>query len=178
MSEKNLLQAIAFAAEKHRFQRRRDSAESPYINHTIEVARILSEEGGVDDCNVLIAAVLHDTVEDTDTNLTELEELFGPEVAGWVDEVSDDKTLPKLERKRRQIESAASKSAEAKLIKMADKISNLRDIVEEPPVGWSHERCREYVEWSQAVGVGLRNVNAELEARLDDIIAKGLKVFD
>ncbi|KAJ3209740.1 Guanosine-3',5'-bis(diphosphate) 3'-pyrophosphohydrolase MESH1 [Entophlyctis luteolus] len=131
-----LIDAAAFAAEKHRGQRRKDLAATPYINHPIGVARILAIEGGVEDEFVLAAALLHDTVEDTDTTFEEIDSRFGSTVGRIVREVTDDKSLDKAERKRLQIETAPSKSKEAKLVKLADKIYNLRDLSREAPVGW------------------------------------------
>lgn len=122
------MKAADFAAKKHRDQRRKDPQQTPYINHPIGVANILINEGGVDDPIVLQAALLHDTVEDTETTLDEIEEHFGPKVRGIVAEVSDDKDLPKEERKRLQVVNAPHKSKEAKLVKLADKLYNLRDL--------------------------------------------------
>ncbi|XP_064373850.1 guanosine-3',5'-bis(diphosphate) 3'-pyrophosphohydrolase MESH1 isoform X1 [Dromaius novaehollandiae] len=123
-----LLEAADFAAEKHKAQRRKDPEGTPYINHPLGVARILAQEAGVTDIVVLQAALLHDTVEDTDTTFSEIEERFGEEVRRVVEEVTDDKTLPKAERKRLQIEHAPGCSRRAKLVKLADKLHNLRDI--------------------------------------------------
>ena len=125
---KQLITALAFAADKHKNQRRKDAEASPYINHPIALANLLLNEAGVEDQRVLIAAVLHDTIEDTDTTEQELVKHFGKDVADIVLEVTDDKALPKAERKRLQIEHAAHISRRAKLVKLADKICNLRDI--------------------------------------------------
>uniref|UniRef100_A0A4X2KAS1 Guanosine-3',5'-bis(diphosphate) 3'-pyrophosphohydrolase MESH1 n=1 Tax=Vombatus ursinus TaxID=29139 RepID=A0A4X2KAS1_VOMUR len=130
-----LLEAADFAARKHRKQRRKDPEETPYINHPIGVARILTHEAGVTDITVLQAALLHDTVEDTNTTLEEVEEHFGAEVRGIVDEVTDNKALPKLERKRLQVENASHSSQGAKLVKLADKLYNLRDLNRRTPKG-------------------------------------------
>src|SRR5207237_8837529 len=138
------LRALAFAAHKHRDQRRKDAEASPYINHPIALADVLVNEGGVTDVEVLCAALLHDTVEDTATTHEELVNAFGSRVARIVAEVTDDKTLPKAERKRLQIEHAASVSSEAKLVKLADKLCNLRDVADRPPAKWDLERRREY----------------------------------
>ena len=140
-----LLEAIRFSAEKHRNQRRKDSEQSPYINHPIEVTQLLWEVGGVRDIDVLLAAVLHDTVEDTDTRPEEIRERFGVQVLSFVMEVTDDKSLPKAKRKRLQIENAAHKSYGAKLIKLADKSCNVRNLVTMPPKDWSLERRQEYL---------------------------------
>lgn len=130
---KQLMSALAFAADKHKNQRRKDADASPYINHSIALANLLLNETGVEDQHVLIAAVLHDTIEDTDTSELELVRHFGKDVTDFVFEVTDDKTLPKAERKRLQIEHAAHISRRAKLVKLADKICNLRDITASPP---------------------------------------------
>ncbi len=163
-----LLSAIAFAAHKHRDQRRKDLVASPYINHPIGLANVLANEAGVEDEPVLIAAVLHDTIEDTQTTEQELIGVFGKEIADIVMEVSDDQTLSKAERKQLQIDHAGSISRRAKLVKLADKICNLRDIVNSPPANWSLERKQAYFDWAKAVVDGLRGVHPALEDIFDE----------
>jgi len=162
-----ILRAAAFAARKHRDQRRKDAEASPYINHPLELARVLSEVGGVTDTATLCAALLHDTIEDTDTTRDELQREFGAEIAALVAEVTDDKALPKAERKRLQVEHAATISNKAKRVKLADKISNLADVDQSPPADWTLERRREYFDWARAVIDRLRGVDAKLEAAFD-----------
>ena len=169
-----LIRAIAFAADKHRNQRRKDAQASPYINHPIALANVLANEGDIDDERVLLAAVLHDTIEDTDTSHDELVRCFGEDVAHIVAEVTDDKSLPKAERKRLQIEHAAHISHAAKLVKLADKICNLRDILTMPPSDWSEARKREYFEWARRVVDGLRGAHAGLEAIFDEVYRQGM----
>jgi hypothetical protein len=140
MFDARLLKAICFAAEKHKFQRRKDAEETPYINHPLGVALILVNDGDIEDVVTLMAAVLHDTVEDTDCSFEEIEKEFGPAVASIVREVTDDKSLAKEERKRLQVVHAPKKSKEAKLVKLADKIYNLRDLKRCIPVGWTDDR--------------------------------------
>lgn len=130
---------------------------------------MLANIGGIDDVDVLMAAILHDTVEDCDVTEAEVRELFGPEVAAYVMEVTDDRSLPKAERKKAQIDHAPHLSAGAKAIKLTDKISNIRDVTNNPP-DWPIERRREYIEWGVAVVAGLRGVNPKLEAYFDDLI--------
>uniref|UniRef100_A0A8C4T0R4 Guanosine-3',5'-bis(diphosphate) 3'-pyrophosphohydrolase MESH1 n=1 Tax=Erpetoichthys calabaricus TaxID=27687 RepID=A0A8C4T0R4_ERPCA len=130
-----LLEAVHFAAEKHKSQRRKDAEATPYINHPIGVARILAYEGGITDIAILQAALLHDTVEDTETSIDELDGKFGATVARIVQEVTDDKMLPKQERKQQQILKAPLCSHQAKLVKLADKLYNLRDLNRSTPVG-------------------------------------------
>ncbi len=168
-----LLDALAFAAHKHRDQRRKNASASPYINHPIEVARLLASIGGVDDMDVLRAAILHDTVEDTDTTRDELVEMFGERVCALVLEVTDDKSLGKDERKALQIAHTAQLSPGAKLIKFGDKISNVRDVTRDPPAGWSLARRAEYLDWTEAVIAGCRGVNSALEATYDGILRAG-----
>ncbi len=162
-----LLEAIAFAAEKHRYQRRKDADATPYINHVIAVATVLAEEGNVTDEELLLAAILHDTVEDTDTTFAELEERFGPAIAGLVREVTDDKSLGKEERKERQVQHAPAASDRAKQLKIADKICNVRDIMHHPPSHWELERRQEYLRWSTRVVAGCRGINPLLDRAYD-----------
>lgn len=166
------VKAVAFAADKHRNQRRKDADASPYINHPIALANVLANEGGVDDATVLCAAVLHDTIEDTETTADEIRALFGPKVAAVVLEVTDDKSLEKQVRKQRQVEHAPHISIEAKLVKLADKISNLRDILASPPADWSVERKQTYFEWAAQVVAGLRGVHPGLESVFDGLYAR------
>jgi NTE family protein len=173
-----LLAALAFAAIRHRDQKRKGTDASPYINHPIEVAQILTSVGGVSDADVLRAAVLHDTVEDTDTSADEIEAEFGPKVRRLVDEVSDDKTLPKATRKQLQIEHAPGLSREAKLIKLADKICNVRDVIHDPPEHWELPRRRAYLEWARQVVDGCRGTNDALEDEFDRILAQGAALGD
>jgi guanosine-3',5'-bis(diphosphate) 3'-pyrophosphohydrolase len=166
-----LLKAIAFAADKHRHQRRKDADASPYINHPIAVATVLAAEGDVSDEVTLIAAALHDTVEDTQTTFEELEEHFGPEVTSLVRELTDDKSLQKAERKSLQIEHARNSSVRAKQLKIADKICNVRDITLSPPSDWPLHRRRDYLAWSEQVVAGCRGVNAKLDQAFDHAIS-------
>lgn len=165
-----LLETVNFAAVKHRNQRRKDSEGTPYINHPIGVARILTHEGGITDIEVIQAALLHDTVEDTDTTIEELEAAFGQTVARIVQEVTDDKTLLKQERKRRQVEHAPHCSHQAKLVKLADKLYNLRDLNRCTPTGWTAERVQEYFVWAAEVVRGLRGTNPVLEGKLEELL--------
>jgi guanosine-3',5'-bis(diphosphate) 3'-pyrophosphohydrolase len=167
-----LIRAIAFAAEKHSKQRRKDADASPYINHPIALADVLANEGGIEDPEVLCAAVLHDTLEDTETTAAELEALFGHEVTTIVLEVTDDKSLEKHVRKQRQIEHAPHVSPKARLVKLADKICNLRDIIASPPTEWSAERKQAYFDWAAQVVAGLRGIHPELEAVFDGLLAR------
>ena len=162
-----LLKALSFAAHKHRDQRRKDAEASPYINHPIALAEVLAGEGGVADLEVLAAALLHDTIEDTATTLEELREHFGARIAAMVAEDTDDKDLPKADRKRLQIEHAAVISPGAKLVKLADKICNLRDVAGRPPAKWDLARRREYFDWAKRVIDGLRGAHPGLESAFD-----------
>jgi (p)ppGpp synthase/HD superfamily hydrolase len=169
-----LFAALHFAADKHRDQRRKGACASPYINHPIEVAELLVRVGGVTDVRLLQAAVLHDTLEDTETTAEELESRFGFKVRRLVEEVSDDKSLPRDERKRLQVEHAPTLSREARQIKLADKICNLRDLKERPPPDWSTTRRLAYLDWSEQVIEGCRGVNARLEQEFDRAHAEAL----
>lgn len=168
-----IVKCMNFAAVKHCSQRRKNPQQTPYINHPIGVAYILTEEAGVaDDLIVIQAALLHDTVEDTDTTEEELRAMFGNEVTDVVMEVSDDKRLEKEERKRLQIVHAPHMSRGAKLVKLADKLYNLRDLQQATPVGWSEARVHEYFEWAAKVAAGLRGTNRVMEDKLDSMFAE------
>ncbi|KAA3625611.1 MAG: bifunctional (p)ppGpp synthetase/guanosine-3',5'-bis(diphosphate) 3'-pyrophosphohydrolase [Proteobacteria bacterium] len=164
------IKATSFAAGKHRNQRRKDADASPYINHPIALADVLANEGGVTDITVLCAAVLHDTIEDTETSVDELDTLFGSRVTSVVLEVTDDKSLEKHVRKQRQIEHAPHISRAAKLVKLADKICNLRDILASPPEDWTAQRKREYFDWAAMVVDGLRGAHSGLETIFDGLM--------
>jgi len=165
--------ALAFSAAKHRDQRRKDVEASPYINHPIALVDVLVNEGGVLNWDVLCAALLHDTIEDTQTTAEELTKEFGKKIASIVLEVTDDKALPKEERKLQQIAHAPHSSHEAKLVKLADKICNLRDILTSPPSNWDAKRKLAYFEWSAAVIAGIRGSNSKLEKVIDTLLNKG-----
>jgi guanosine-3',5'-bis(diphosphate) 3'-pyrophosphohydrolase len=172
-----LLKALHFAADKHRDQRRKNVEASPYINHPIEVAELLARVGGVTDLVTLQGAILHDTIEDTDTTPDELEQAFGAEVRSVVEEVTDDKDLPKAERKRLQIEHAPHISERARLIKLADKISNVRSVTETPPAQWPLSRRKEYLDWTEQVCAGLRGCNPALETLYEELLERGRRVL-
>ena len=163
----DLLTAISFAADRHRNQRRKDAESTTYINHPLQLACLSATDGGVDDVDTLIAAVLHDTVEDTETSHGELVQRFGSKVADIVAEVTDDKSLLKFDRKRKQIEHAPHTSKEAALVKLADKTCNLRDVANRTPKGWSLERKQEYFDWGRVVVSGLPQLNARMLAAFE-----------
>lgn len=169
------IEAAYFSARKHRDQKRKGNDASPYINHPLEVANLIANVGKIEDYDVLIGAILHDTVEDTETTKEEITELFGETVCGYVLEVTDDKSLPKAERKQKQIEHAPHLSDGAKLIKLCDKISNIRDVMENPPDFWDDERRLQYVEWGKKVVAGLRGVNENLEKHFDELTEKAIE---
>lgn len=172
-----LLEALHFSADRHRDQRRKGASRAPYINHPIEVAHVLAGVGEVTDLDTLLAAILHDTIEDTGTSAEELVSRFGRTVGGLVEEVTDDKRLPKDERKRRQIQHAAHASPGAKQIKLADKICNVRDVTHAPPSDWSHERRVAYLDWTEQVVAGCRGVNPALERHYDEVLRAGRLVL-
>lgn len=167
-----VLKAAHFAAQKHAGQRRKGAAEEPYINHLLEVAELVASALAEPDANLIIAALLHDTVEDAGITKEELVETFGSDVADLVMEVTDDKSLPKAERKRLQVLTAPKKSVRAQVIKLADKISNLRAILASPPADWSVERKREYFEWAKRVVDGLSAPNQMLKAEFECLYRK------
>ena len=173
-----LLEAISFAAEKHRSQTRKDADGTPYINHPIKVALTLMEIGKESDPDLLVAAILHDTIEDTETHPNEIAEKFGRTVLDIVLEVTDDKTLPKEERKRLQVSNASKKSPLARKLKLADKICNVDDIVNRPPNNWTVERKLQYLKWAEDVLAGLRGANPALECKLEELINNGRAIFE
>ncbi len=163
-----LARAADYAARQHIAQRRKGERAEPYINHLTEVAALLAEATDGNDVVLLMGGLLHDTLEDTDATYEDLEQRFGTEVAALVAEVTDDKSLPKEERKRLQIETTADKSRRARLLKIADKTSNLRGLVGSPPVGWTEARLRDYVVWAHEVVRSCRGLNPRLEAAFDE----------
>ncbi|MFK5971148.1 MAG: HD domain-containing protein [Candidatus Marithrix sp.] len=167
-----LLEALQFATVKHRHQRRKNSEAVPYINHPIEVATTLWKVGGIREITTLMAALLHDTLEDTDATEQEILAQFGDKVLHLVQEVTDDKSLSKQQRKLKQIETAPFKSIAAKQIKLADKICNIYDIAYSPPCDWSLERRQEYLDWTMKVIAGLRGTNSALETHYDTILSQ------
>jgi (p)ppGpp synthase/HD superfamily hydrolase len=161
---RQILAAACFAAEKHAAQRRKGRMAEPYVNHLLEVADLLAQTADGLDTNLIVAALLHDTIEDTGVTREEIAERFGEDVASLVAEVTDDKSLPKQTRKALQVENAPHKSPRAQMLSAADKIANVRSIVSSPPVDWSFERQVAYVHWARQV-VGRY---AELKGRLKE----------
>ena len=166
-----LTRAFAFAAEKHSDQRRKGENAEPYVNHVAEVAHLLAVAVQGRDANLVAAGLLHDTLEDTETTWDELVATFNEDIADLVREVTDDKSLPKQERKRLQVEHAPSRTDRAKMLKLADKTSNLRGIAASPPAGWSTERRLDYIRWGRDVVAGLRGAHPWLEAQFDEAAA-------
>jgi GTP diphosphokinase / guanosine-3',5'-bis(diphosphate) 3'-diphosphatase len=170
-----LLKALKFAAFKHRDQRRKDERASPYINHPIAVAETLWGKGGIRDVGTLVAGILHDILEDTDTSPKELQREFGPEVCSIVEELTDDKEMPRAARKLMQMENSGNLSRRAKYVRIADKISNVEDIVHSPPARWSLERREDYVTWAGKVVDGLRGANETLEQHFDKVFSQAIE---
>ena len=167
-----IFEAAMYAAEKHAAQKRKGAAAEPYINHLIEVAQLIAGSSEWLDANLVMAGLLHDTIEDTGTTAEELEQLFGSDITGLVVEMTDDKSLPKEVRKTLQVESAPHKSVRAQVIKLADKISNLRSVLASPPATWSTERKREYFAWARNVVSALSAPNPILKAEFERTFAK------
>ncbi len=173
-----ILHAARFAAEKHTGHFRKGSRREPYINHPIEVANLIANVALVEDEDILSAALLHDTVEDCGVLPEEITEKFGETVCGYVMEVTDDKSLPKHERKLLQIEHAPHLSYGAKVIKLADKISNVRDVIASPAEGWDKQRRVEYVQWAVNVVEGLRGASDQLDELFDEVVALANEKLD
>ena len=172
-----VLKAADAAAKWHVHQRRKGPAEEPYINHLLEVAMLVAEATGGTDTNLVIAALLHDAIEDCEVPRELITETFGEDVASIVQEVTDDKSLPKQTRKEEQIKTASKKSKRAKLLKLADKTSNLRAVAASPPANWSVKRKKIYVDWSRKVAEGLRGVNKKLEDQFDEAAAAAERAY-
>jgi (p)ppGpp synthase/HD superfamily hydrolase len=170
-----VLRAADTAARWHVHQRRKGVAQEPYINHLLEVASLVTEASGGSDPNSVIAALLHDAIEDQGITPEVIASEFGQYVADIVMEVSDDKALPKEERKRKQVENAGKKSHKAKLIKLADKTSNVRAVTHSPAPDWSVERRLEYIEWAKAVVAGLRGTSPWLEQQFDEAVVLAMQ---
>ena len=177
MTHTLILKAAHFAAKKHRDQRRKDKHASPYIIHPISVALEIEQTGGVNDPEILAAALLHDTIEDTETTPEELEEQFGEKVCKYVLEVTDDKNLLKDERKKKQIEHAETLSKGAVLIKLGDKISNITDIIYNPPSKWDINRRRAYLDWAEEVISNCSQVNEKMEIKFQEVLRSGRKIL-
>lgn len=166
-----VIKAAVYSAEKHKYQRRKGFNQVPYINHPLKVCELLLENGETD-VNLLAAALLHDVVEDTDATKDEISELFNQEISSLVMEVTDDKDLPYTIRKELQVKSASSLSTKAKLLKISDKICNIRDILNYP-LDWSPERKLAYLEWANQVVKGCRGTNAQLDSLFDRVMKEG-----
>ena len=167
---KTLIDACVFSAEKHKFQRRKGYLKIPYINHPLKVCKILMD-CGENDINLLIAAILHDTIEDTDTTADEISRIFNAAIAHYVVEVTDDKTLSYTERKELQIKKAPGLSDNAKKIKIADKICNISDMVTYP-INWTIERKQAYIDWSEKVFAGCKGLNTKLDKLFEETVIK------
>ena len=172
-----IVQAMDFSARKHVGQKRKGENEEPYFNHVSEVARIIGENTEGPDTDLIIAGLLHDTIEDTNTSYNELVDNFGEVVADLVEEVTDDKLLEKQVRKQLQIENAPKKSDQAKQLKIADKISNIHSILNAPPTDWTIERKLEYIGWAKEVVAGCRGVNTKLDSLFEETYYEAIREF-
>lgn len=183
-SNTKILKAASYAAERHKSQKRKGATASPYINQPLKVAEILSVNGESENTELLLAALLHDVLEDTVHSANEMIEVknyiktnYGEKVLSIVEEVTDDKALPKQTRKQLQIEHSPHLSPNAKKLKLADKITNLTDILNDPPAVWPQERKYEYFLWAEKVIKGLKGVNVELEEMAERLINKGKVIY-
>ncbi len=169
-----LLHAIRFAAEHHRDDRRKGATAAPYINHPIVVAEQLAAHGLGDDVELLMAAVLHDVIEDTDAEFEDVSAAFGPRVARIVQEVSDDKSIEKEARRQLVVDTIAEKSRAARLVKLSDLIANVHDVVHHPPQ-WSQERKIRYLDWAGKIATQVVGTHPGLEAALAEELAAARK---
>ena len=177
MEDALVIKAARLAAQKHEGQIRKGRDACPYIDHLKSVAHVIAEVGGIDDPEIIAAAWLHDTLEDTETAPEELEEIFGKRVRRLVEEVTDDNSLPKAERKQQQIQHAPELSSDAVLIKLGDKISNIIDVTHTPPTHWSLERRKWYLDWAETVIGKCPKVNAALEKHFAEVVEEGRKAL-
>jgi (p)ppGpp synthase/HD superfamily hydrolase len=169
---RQILAAALFAAERHAAQRRKGRTAEPYVNHLLEVAELLARLTDELDTNLIVAALLHDTIEDVGVSREEIAQRFGEDVASLVAEVTDDKSLPKETRKALQIENAAKKSPRAQSLSAADKIANVRSIATSPPANWTFERRVEYVRWARQVVGRYGQLNPTLAAAFQQLSAE------
>jgi len=168
-----ITRALDFATRAHTDQRRKGAREEPYINHLADVAWLLAQATSGKDAALIAAGLLHDTIEDQGVTQATLASEFGEDVAALVGEVTDDKSLPKAERKHLQIEHAPHKSQRARMLKIADKTSNLRAILHSPPTDWTKERKLEYFTWADSVVAGCRGINPWLDSQFDEALTAG-----
>lgn len=173
-----ILDAAVFAAEKHQGDVRKNNQRSPYITHPLLVAQAIVEIGEIQETAILAAAILHDTIEDTKTTREEIRERFGDEILSIVLEVTDDKTLPKMVRKRLQVAHAAELSYEARIVKLGDKLINCRDILNDPPDYWPLKRRQDYIQWGADVIFRIRGTNPKLEEAFDQVMARAENELD
>lgn len=167
-----ILNAAIFAADKHQGHIRKNKQRSPYITHPLLVAQAIYQIGGIQDTTILTAAILHDTIEDTDTTREEIREHFDDDVLSVVLEVTDNKSLPKLIRKRLQVSHAPELSYEARIVKLADKLINCGDILNDPPEYWPLKRRQDYIQWGADVIFRIRGTNPGLEAAFDKVMSR------
>jgi len=167
-----LFNALSYASQMHQNQRRKGS-DTPYVNHLIDVARLLAEYHMGDDLVLMQAALLHDVVEDTEADMRDVEVIFGQDVASVVAEVTDDKSLPKHLRKQLVVENCAHWTWRAKVLKLADLISNVNDVIHRPPTSWDLERQSNYFGWAAQVAQMMAGAHPELEYRLLGLIETG-----
>jgi (p)ppGpp synthase/HD superfamily hydrolase len=170
-----VLRAADMVARWHVHQRRKGEAQEPYINHLLEVANLVAEATHGEDPELVAAALLHDAVEDQAVPIELIAREFGARIADIVKELTDDRTLPKDARKAAQVKNASRKHPAAKLIKIADKTSNLRAIINSPPSKWSTQRRLEYIRWARAVVAGLRGTSSSLEQKFDEVAAEAAR---
>ena len=173
-----ILDAAIFAAEKHQGHVRKNAAHSPYITHPLLVAQAINQIGGIKALDVLVAAILHDTIEDTPTTEAEIADRYGEDVLSIVLEVTDDKSLERMTRKRLQVEHAPMLSFEARLIKLGDKLVNCQDILNYPPEDWAMERRQNYIQWGADVIHQIRGTNPALEAAFDQVLRRAEAELD
>ena len=167
-----ITRALHFAAERHSNHRRKGQAQEPYVNHLAEVSELVADATEGKDVNLIAAALLHDTIEDTETSSDELVATFNNDIAQLLADVTDDKSLPKQDRKYLQVVNSRAQNMRVKLLKLADKTSNLRSLANSPPENWNTEQKQAYIDWAIKVAAGLKGVNPWLEGRFDEALRR------
>jgi len=166
-----VLGAAIFATEKHKSQVRSNEKKTPYIIHPIEVADLVMKIGHVYDKDVLITALLHDVMDDTQTTYEQITSLYGTKVSSYLEEMTSKQGLSLKEQKKQQIMQAFRQNPSVAIIKLSDKLSNLKTLATSPPPSWSRDRIDQYFQWAQTVIENLPESNQLLKKAVKNVIS-------